>query len=160
MGNTLFIDEQSGAKFNQERTERYFLYRKWDLEKHNLMLIGLNPSTANEETDDPTIRRIISLARSNGYGGIYMTNLFPMITAYPSELKFDVEAVIRNDYWLEIVYFQWCRDICFCWGNFNVLERDRHIEQLYPSGLCFGKNKNGSPKHPLYLKADTKLIKY
>lgn len=124
------------------------------------MLIGLNPSTANEATNDPTIRRVISLARSNGYGGIYMTNLFPMITAYPSELKFDIQALTRNDHWLDIVRFQWCRDVCFCWGNFSVHDRDKWADRLFDDALCFGKNKNGSPKHPLYLKADTKLIKY
>lgn len=122
------------------------------------MLIGLNPSTANEDNDDPTIRRIISLAKYNGYGGIYMLNLFPFITPYPSELKIDFESRLDdNDYWLRTIK---CANVVFCWGNFNVLGRDKIIQLMFPQALCFGKNKNGSPKHPLYLPAITTLIPF
>lgn len=159
--SVLFVDEHSGAKFSEDRKYRYFLYRKWNLDGQPLlMLIGLNPSTAREEKNDQTINKIILLAKNNGYGGFYMTNLFPFITAYPEELEWDARSIIQNDYWLDIVRHQWCRHVCFCWGNFYVHERDRVMIDMFPGALCFGKNKNGSPKHPLYLKKDTKLIKY
>ena len=51
------------------------------------MFIGLNPSTANEITNDPTIRRVQRFAFDWGYGGVYMMNLFAYITAYPKELE-------------------------------------------------------------------------
>lgn len=50
-----------------------------------------------------------------------------------------------------------CADIIFCWGNFKVNGRDKDVIKMFPNAPCFGKNANGSPKHPLYLKSDTKL---
>lgn len=47
----------------------------------------LNPSTADENVDDPTIRRCINFAKDWGYGGMYVGNLFAFRTAYPKELK-------------------------------------------------------------------------
>lgn len=137
---------------------RFSLSRTWS-GGATLQLIGLNPSTANAESDDPTIRRIITLAKSNGYGGIVMTNLFPFITAYPKELLADDHYISRNDFVLKAVKID-CEDVCFCWGNFNFPERIYSVVEMFPDALCFGKNKNGSPKHPLYLKSETKLIKF
>ncbi|GAH84175.1 unnamed protein product, partial [marine sediment metagenome] len=50
-------DEPSGAVFADERTHRLYLWRRWDKEKPWVMFIGLNPSTADESHDDPTVRR-------------------------------------------------------------------------------------------------------
>ena len=156
------------AKFSDCGKYRFWLKRIWDEELPQLQLIGLNPSTANAETDDPTIRRVAGtadrnwlngLAAANGYGGIWMTNLFPFITAYPSELRTDDIGISLNDFVLRATAI-YCRDVCFCWGNFDVLGRDKVVMEMFPDALCFGKNKNGSPKHPLYLKSTTELIKY
>ena len=57
------------AIFSEERNYRYVLWRIWDKTKPKAMIIGLNPSTANENADDPTIRRLKSIMRYNGFGG-------------------------------------------------------------------------------------------
>lgn len=149
------------ANFSECGKYRFWLSRLWaesEQPKH-LMLIGLNPSTADAENDDPTIRRIITLAKNNGYGGIMMTNLFAQITPYPDELDYDIIHEERNYKVLEFIS-SLCMAACFCWGNFDVRGKGADMVKMFPDSLCFGKNKNGSPKHPLYLKGETKLIKY
>ena len=79
--------DDTDAIFSVCRNYRYVLWRIWDNSKPKVMFIGLNPSTANEEIDDPTIRRVKSLAKNWGYGGVYMLNLFTYVTAYPEQLK-------------------------------------------------------------------------
>lgn len=159
MSHILFAEHASDAKFSECGKYRFWLKRSWNKDQPKLLLIGLNPSTADKDQDDPTIRRVKSLAASNGFGGIYMMNLFPFITPYPKELKPD-NGKVENDYWLETVHENQCKTVCFCWGNFSFPERIYEMVERFPDALCFGKNKNGSPKHPLYLKADTKLVKY
>ncbi len=72
-----YID--TGAKFSEDKRYRYMLWRRWDETKACVMFIGLNPSTANESTDDPTIRSVVAIANNLGYGGVYMLNLFQLI---------------------------------------------------------------------------------
>jgi hypothetical protein len=67
---------KTGAIFSDCRKYRFALRRNWDESKPYVMFIGLNPSTADEIENDPTINRCISYARSWGYGGLFMANLF------------------------------------------------------------------------------------
>lgn len=135
---------------------RYLLTRIWDESLPFAMCVGLNPSTANAENDDPTIRNLIRLLRNNGYGGLYMANLFGLISPDPDALRCP-DPVGENDLWLE-KNKESCEDVIFCWGAFKqAVYRSQRIRMMFPEALCFGKNANGSPKHPLYLKADTKL---
>lgn len=146
-----------GAMFSNCRNYRYSLWRIWDYSKPIVMLIGLNPSTANEITNDPTIRRLYKLVYNNGYGGFFMMNLFAWISPYPDSLVTVDDPVGENDKWLKVVAGR-CHDVCFCWGNFKqATERAEHIKGMFKSALCFDQNKNGSPKHPLYLPAETKM---
>src|SRR5688500_9378076 len=70
-----------GADFSKCRNYRYCLYRFWDFSKPKVMCIGLNPSTANGETDDPTIRDLTRITQHLGYGGFYMMNLFAFVSS-------------------------------------------------------------------------------
>ena len=127
------------------------------------MFIGLNPSTANENKNDPTINRVCAIANNNGFGGVYMMNIFPSITAYPEELVslLDQDAIEENWQELQIVSKK-CSNVVFAWGNFKQITRGDTIPlmNLFPGAKCLRINKNGSPKHPLYCKADTKFIDY
>lgn len=75
------------AKLSDCRTYRYELWRTWDESKPYAMFIGLNPSTADETEDDPTIRRCINFAKTWGYGGLCMTNLFAYRATQPEDMK-------------------------------------------------------------------------
>src|SRR6185295_13389216 len=65
-----------GTMLSPDRKYRYVLFRCWDIEKTMVNFVALNPSTADESKDDPTLRRCMSFAKSFGYGGLYITNLF------------------------------------------------------------------------------------
>ena len=150
--------EDNGAIFSDDRKYRFVLWRKWDKTKPMIMFIGLNPSTANENHDDPTIRRVVGFARKWGYGGVYMLNLFTYVSAYPAELTKCEDPLLMADHYLE-VFCHKAELIVFAWGNFpEAVERSRRMQFLFPSARCFGKNKNVSPKHPLYLPGSAQLF--
>jgi len=149
----------NGAVFSDCKKYRYALWRIWDESKSSVMFIGLNPSTADENNDDPTIRRVKKFAYDWGFGGVFMTNLFGYISANPDELKKCNDPVGENDHWLKSVAHV-CGIIVCAWGAFDVFSRDKEVLKSFPMVYCLGVNRNGSPKHPLYLKANTKLIIY
>ena len=82
------------AKISNDRQERFSLSRIWDLNKPKILFIMLNPSYADDEFDDPTIRRLIFFSKKFKYGGFYVANLFTQITPYPKFLK--IESSIQT----------------------------------------------------------------
>jgi len=152
-----------GAEFSTDRNYRYALWRIWNEDKPLVMFIGLNPSTANEREDDPTIRRVMRFAYDHGHGGFFMMNLFAWVTPYPHVLETTKDALGDADEWLEKVNLK-CETVCFCWGAFGepkdrqyIRLRARQIIDRYPAAMCLGKTKTGHPAHPLYLPASTKM---
>ena len=79
---------EKGAQFSPCKKYRYALWRTWNQDDGHVMFIGLNPSTADEFTDDPTERRCMGFARRWGFGGIYMMNLFAFRATNPLDLLF------------------------------------------------------------------------
>jgi hypothetical protein len=139
---------------------RYQLYRIWDESKPLAMCIGLNPSTANSADNDPTITRLIGILTDAGYGGFHMMNLYGLISPNPEDLTAHPDPDGENRKWVFAIR-DLCQDVIFCWGNFQQAEhRGKKMAAKYPEGLCFGKNKNGSPKHPLYLPKTVTLKPY
>ncbi len=152
--------DHSGATFSNCRKYRYKLWRIWDPNKPMVMFIGLNPSTANEDTDDPTIRRVMKFAKDWGYGGVYMMNLFAWVTPKPEELKKCENPLGDNNNMLEAVAAKSELIVC-AWGAFKeAKERSMEVTKMFPQGMCLGINGDGSPKHPLYIAGNTRLIKY
>ena len=76
---------------SDDRRYRYELSRIWDAALPPVLFVGMNPSTADEEQDDPTIRRCIRFARDWGYGGLLMGNLYALRATDPQELTRAVE---------------------------------------------------------------------
>ena len=74
---------ESSALFSECRTYRYALWRVWDESLDSILFIGLNPSTADESHNDPTISRCINFAKKWGYGGLCMANLFAYRATQP-----------------------------------------------------------------------------
>ena len=81
------FDLKTGAIFSRCKNYRYALWRNWDDLKPDVMIIGLNPSTADEKENDPTIVRCIKFAKSWGYGGVCVTNLFAYCAKVTSDMK-------------------------------------------------------------------------
>lgn len=152
----------SDAQFSKDGTHRYSLSRIWDKSKPLIMFIGLNPSTANADTNDPTIESVIRISKHNGYGGFYMMNCWPYITSNPKLLLIMPMTTTINNEQLVIVS-RLCQDVVFAWGNFKVVSkhgRDKELKEMFPRALTIGLNKNGSPKHPLFQKGTSTLIKF
>lgn len=147
--------ENNGAAFSECRKYRYALWRIWDESKPLVMFIGLNPSTADESETDPTITRVINFAKDWGFGGVYMMNLFCYVTSKPEELPIQDEHDNRvADIWLQHVKKS-CSKIIFAWGNFKVaVKRSVEVIKIFPEAYALIINKNGSPRHPLYIKAN------
>lgn len=151
------------AKLSQDRAYRYALWRTWNETLPYALFLGLNPSNADEIEDDPTIRRCISFARDWGFGGLCMANLFAYRTQKPQiMMSVDFPVGDDNDAWL-IELSKGAGIIICAWGNDGAHQkRDKKVLELlsdYPLN-SLGITKYGYPRHPLYVKGDTKPIPY
>ena len=146
------------ALLSKDKKYRYSLKRIWDNDKPKVLFIMLNPSLADNYKDDPTIRRLIKFAKLYGYGGFYVGNLFSYITPYPSELL-DKDLMFSKKNIHEIKKMTGLtKDVVYGWGN--SFEEPEWLKQIISNPKCFGKNKNKTPKHPLYLSYNNKLVDY
>lgn len=134
------------------RTYRYTLWREWIGGDGYAMFVGLNPSTADETQDDPTIRRCIGFAKSWGYAGLCMTNLFAFRATKPEDMKAAADPVgPENDTHLRTLAAE-AGVIVAAWGaNGTYRGRDAEVQKLLPSLHCLALTKGGHPGHPLYL---------
>ena len=153
---------ERGATFSACRAYRYSLWRVWDEDGPTLCVIGLNPSTANETADDPTIRRCIGFARAWGYGRLVMTNLFACRSTDPKGLLAVADPVgPENDDVLELAAGY--GGVLAAWGA-HPIAKARAAEVLRLLGWreieCLGLTKGGAPRHPLYVPAATTPVVY
>lgn len=149
------------ANISKDKIYRYTLSRTWDSTKPTVLFIGLNPSIADENIDDPTITRCINFAKDWGYGTLLMANLFAFRSTYPKEIYLIDNPIGKdNDYYiLECV--KQSDLIIACWGNNGThMDREKIIKELVPNLYCLQKNKNGTPHHPLRLSRDINPIPF
>ncbi len=154
-------NEPSGAVFTANRTHRLYLWRRWNWDLPWLMLIGLNPSTADERRNDPTVRRGIGFGYRWGYGGLFMCNAYTLASTDPKKLNTENPLDIAAPLAMRIIRAH-CKEAIACWGNQIELVRgwedrvDRIKNDLSPLH-CLGMTKQGHPRHPLYLPYSTRL---
>ncbi|WP_348720523.1 DUF1643 domain-containing protein [uncultured Alcanivorax sp.] len=143
---------QRSANFSRCRQYRYALWRHWGPGDDFLLLIGLNPSTADHRQDDPTIRRCMGFARDWGYSGLCVANLFAYRATYPDDLfATDNPVGPKNDQWLRKLARQ-ADLIVAAWGNHGrFMNRARIVSDRLPAMHCIRLNGSGEPAHPLYL---------
>ncbi len=151
------------ATLDESRIYRYVLIRKWGNNDDNFVnFILLNPSTADEKFDDPTIKACITFAKSWAYDGFYVTNLFAFRATKPKNLKKASDSIgpLNNHYIEEIA--KKSKKIVIAWGNHGGFkQRDKEVLQILAkicTPYCIQKLKKGYPKHPLYVKRDSKPI--
>lgn len=159
MSLQLFSDNRL-ACFNDDRSHRYLLSVMWDVRLPVVCFIGLNPSTANEFTNDPTINKVCKIAKFNGYGTVRMLNLFSVVSADPKILERRVIDIHTDGINASFVrdHVRESADVVFCWGNFKEgQERGNKMIKRIDGALCIEQNKNGSPKHPLYCLDESRL---
>jgi hypothetical protein len=146
---------------------RYTLWRIWDRSKPILLYIMLNPSTADDVENDPTIRRCIGFAHELGYGGIMVVNLFAYRSVSPDALGYAKDPIgPNNDHHILVQARAADRIIC-AWGP-NGAFRDRDIavmKMLREGGVtarieCLRLTKANHPGHPLYIMSGTVPITF
>ena len=147
------IITDTGADISPDRLFRYRLWRRWG-DGPSMTFIGLNPSTADEATDDQTIRKCIGFAVRNGCQAIEMLNLFAFRARYPADLKAAVDPIgPKNDAML-VQWSQQAQFVVACWGiDGTYQQRDSSvISMLRENGIvvkCLGMTQRGLPRHPV-----------
>jgi len=140
---------------------RYSLSRIWDKSKPCVLFIGLNPSTADDNEDDPTIKRCIDYANRWGYGGLKMANLFAYRSTLPSNLKKAKNPIgVDNDRHIKELSKEAAITVIAWSDNGSYLDRDKEVLKLIEEPMCLNINKSGQPSHPLYQKKDLQLKPY
>jgi hypothetical protein len=143
---------ESDAIFSPCRTWRYSLWRIWDRKLPMVQFIGLNPSTATETENDPTVTRCINYARDWGYGGMYMSNIFAFRATEPEDMKKAGNPVgPKNNHWLLKVHQEAAISVA-AWGTDGAyLDREKQVLKLLGDLHCLKLTKHNHPWHPLYL---------
>lgn len=123
----------------------------------------LNPSTADAELDDPTIRRCVRFARDLGYDGIFVGNLFAYRATDPDILKRVSDPIGPHNDQALVDMLSTVRLVICAWGNNgNLQNRDKRVLQLiHHAGhvpYCLSITKIKAPKHPLYIAASSRPI--
>ncbi len=148
----------SGAIFSDDHRFRYKLWRRWG-KGPMLLFIGLNPSTANELRDDPTVLSCVRIAKYNGFGGMFMGNLFGLVSSDPKALVETADPLGSGNDQALIEMGAIARNTVACWGYFGKfqLPRSEAVRKMFRALLVLGLNKTGQPRHPLYVPKHTCL---
>ena len=140
---------------------RYELRRVWDDKKPLVLFIGLNPSTADAESDDNTSRVCINYAKRWGYGGVLLGNLFAFRSTDQSALYTAADPVgPDNDAWLKKLQAEAKIVICAWSATGGYRNRDRVVLSFLQKPHCLTKLKSGYPGHPLYKNAGLQPVLY
>ena len=148
-----------------QKAYRYTLWRAWQQtgqkQNHFVMFIGLNPSTADQESDDLTVRRCVGFAKNWGYGALCITNLFAFRATSPKVMKQQNNPVGKHNLRHLIECGTQADLTVAAWGAAGVHRKQNTfvLEKLSEKGINLfhlGLTKHGHPRHPLYLKADAK----
>ena len=144
------------AGFSECGRSRYGLSREWNDALPAVNFVMLNPSTADADTDDPTIRKCVGFAKRLGFGKLIVTNLFSFRATDPADLRragYPVDP--RGNLAVTVAAFQADTVICAWGANARGLDRPAEVLKLIreagakPMALAY--THDGIPRHPLYL---------
>ncbi|MEK3807779.1 DUF1643 domain-containing protein [Bacillus sp. FSL H8-0547] len=149
----------SGAIIDEKKEYRYSLWRIWNENLPRITFIMLNPSTADDQEDDPTLRRCIKFAMGWGFGSLEVVNLFAYRSTDPKLLisAHDPIGEKNNEYIREALNRS--DKVVLAWGTKgSLLDRDKEVLQLLKDIstpiYTLELTRYGYPRHPLYVKAD------
>jgi hypothetical protein len=163
MSRTAFVgNEQSGAEFSPCRLYRYTLWRRW-AEGPTMLWLMLNPSTADETKNDPTVERCQRRAVAGEYGAVEVCNIFAYRSTDPRALRQVADPVgPEND---AKILERAKRAACVVcgWGSHGGKRGFEVAERLVANGIhlhCLGLTGQGQPKHPLYVPYSDNLCEW
>lgn len=158
------------AKLSEDGAYRYVLGRWWTTPPSRSPVVDLwvmlNPSTADADIDDPTIRRCMGFSRSWGADGIRVVNLFALRATDPKALLSHPDPVGPENNWNLEGAARAAQDsggrIIAAWGAHSMAERRaRDVRRLLGRDVrCLGVTKSGAPRHPLYVKGDAAPVSW
>lgn len=150
-------DAPSTAIYSDDERYRYVLTRTWDATGPRVSFVMLNPSTATETQNDPTVERCERRARALGFGAFRVTNIFAYRATDPRDMRTQSDPVggVANDTAI-LDAARWA-DVTVCaWGTHGAhMNRGPAVEALLRDIgkplTMLGLSKAGHPKHPLYI---------
>ncbi|WP_415919270.1 DUF1643 domain-containing protein [Tateyamaria sp. SN6-1] len=149
-------DAPSTAIYSPCERYRYSLTRVWDPSGRRVNFVMLNPSTATEVQNDPTVERCERRARTLGYGSFAVTNIFAWRDTDPKAMRAAADPVGPGNDAAIVERAGWADDVVAGWGTHGAhLGRGAVVHDL----LCqsgkplfhLGLSKDGHPRHPLYI---------
>jgi hypothetical protein len=152
----------SSALFSDCKKYRYTLVREFDFKDGMLNFIMLNPSTATEEFNDPTVSRCENITIGLGFKYMAVTNIFAFRATDPADMyKMGIDAIGLNNDSAILDIAKRSKMIICAWGNHGeFLERGNKIRELLQKNKisihALKLNAGGHPAHPLYLRKDLK----
>jgi hypothetical protein len=153
-------DARSEAVYSDCETYRYLLTRVWGPGDRALFVM-LNPSTATEVQNDPTVERCERRARALGFGAFRVTNIFAFRATDPKVMRASEDPVGPGNDRAILESAHWADRIVCAWGNHGLhLNRGATVEQMLRgtgrSLFHLGLTGHGQPRHPLYVGYDTR----
>lgn len=144
-----------GATFSPCRRYRYALWREWDQSLPTVVFCGLNPSTADESKDDPTIRRELGYARDWQFGRLIKVNAYAWRDTDPKKMLAAEDPIGPDNLCEVLMHARAAALFIAAWGN-NIRERDAFVLRtlLRQAGVTIHVLRltgKGQPEHPLYL---------
>ena len=145
----------TGATFSACSQYRYRLWRHWSAEPAVLFLM-LNPSTADETVNDPTVERCQRRAKEMGAGGLQVANIFALRSTDPAALYTAADPVGPDNDAAILSAANECAQVICAWGVHGEHQGrgDAVLAMLGSAGItphCLGTTKAGHPRHPLYV---------
>jgi hypothetical protein len=149
-------DAPSTAVYSDCEHYRYLLTRVWDDTAPRALFVMLNPSTATEVQNDPTVERCERRARALGFGGFRVTNIFAWRETDPKKMRAAADPVGPENDGAIAESCAWADRILAAWGAHGAhLNRGAQVEALLrDTGRAvhhLGLTQAGHPKHPLYI---------
>ena len=152
-------DAASEAVYSDCLSYRYLLTRIWNPAGPKALFVMLNPSTATEVQNDPTVERCERRARTLGFGAFRVTNIFAWRDTDPKNMRAAADPVGPANDAAIVDSTQWADCIVAAWGTHGAyLDRGLKVERLLRatghSLHVLGLTKHGHPQHPLYIGYD------
>ena len=152
-------DAASVAVYSDCEAYRYDLTRIWDATGPKALFVMLNPSTATEVQNDPTVERCERRARTLGYGAFRVTNIFAYRAADPKVMRAMPDPVGPGNDTAIGTGADWADFIICAWGSHGAhLDRGAAVERLLRATAKplwhLGLTQGGQPRHPLYIGYD------
>ena len=149
-------DAASIAEYSQCERYRYTLTRVWEPTGPRAVFVMLNPSTATEVQNDPTVERCERRARALGFGAFRVLNIFAYRATDPREMRRAADPIGPGNDTAILAGLPWADQVICAWGTHGAhLGRGAQVAgMLRKAGARLhhlGLSKDGHPKHPLYI---------